>query len=150
MRRKATQIAPAYNKGALQYLPAGKTRLSGLHARKDRRAASNIILASEVCGKADARLSSVRELQASGFEHLPETIYRSLAEFLPALKADNGFGGYLRSGGQFPGTQANSRSCHSALDGQHWSPLLSVPSAAVPQRDGRGNESAGADHVEDQ
>jgi hypothetical protein len=26
MRRKATQIAPAYNKGALQYLPGGKEK----------------------------------------------------------------------------------------------------------------------------
>jgi hypothetical protein len=29
IRRKATQIAPAYNKGALQYLPGGKDHRRG-------------------------------------------------------------------------------------------------------------------------
>jgi hypothetical protein len=50
-------------------------------------------------GNADSWLSPVRELQSSGLKHLPETIYGALAEFLAALKADNGFRRDLRGRG---------------------------------------------------
>ena len=87
-----------------------------LHKRRLRATyPPTIALASEVCGNPNSWLPSVRELKASGFQHLSETIDGALPEFLAALKADNGFGRYLGGGGQFPGTQANSRSCHSAL-----------------------------------
>jgi hypothetical protein len=56
-------------------------------------------LTPEVSRNADSRLAPIRELQASGFEHLSKTIYGALAEFLAALKADNGFRGYLRGSG---------------------------------------------------
>jgi hypothetical protein len=61
--------------------------------------APEVILTPEVSRNADSRLSPVGELQASGLEHLPKTIYGALAELLAALKADNGFRGYLRGGG---------------------------------------------------
>jgi hypothetical protein len=61
--------------------------------------ASEIILTAEIRGNADSRLSPIRELQASGFEHLPKTVHGALAEFLAALKADNRFRRYLRGSG---------------------------------------------------
>ena len=61
--------------------------------------APEVALTSEVSRNADSRLSPIRELQASGFEHLPKTIYSALAEFLATLKPDNGFRGYLRGSG---------------------------------------------------
>ncbi len=61
--------------------------------------APEITLVAEMRENADSRLSPIRELQSSGLEHLSETIYGALAEFLAALKPDNGFWGYLRRGG---------------------------------------------------
>ena len=61
--------------------------------------APGVILTPEVSRNADPRLSPIRELQSGGFKHLSETIYSAIAEFLAALKADNGFRGYLRGGG---------------------------------------------------
>jgi hypothetical protein len=108
-------------------------------------------LAAEIRRDADPWLSSIGKLKAGGFEHRTEAIYGTLAEFFAALKADNGFGRYLRRGGQFPGAQAVAALAIRHWTGSTWSePLFSVPGTAVPQCDRRPDEGASADQVKDQ